>query len=144
MTQLIVTPRALSPVKMCSAHPAVMPYFETLNAGDFQATANLFAADGVLNAPFEEPIVGRSAIATYLKAEAQAMQLYPRESISERLEDDHLQIHITGQVQTPVFGVNVAWFFRLNPELEILSVTVKLLASAQELLSLRPHQPNVR
>ena len=138
MTQLIVTTSTVHPVVMCYLHPAVLSYFETLNAGDFEATANLFAADGLLNAPFEEPIVGRSAIATYLKAEAQAMQLHPDEGVSERLEDGNLQIHITGKVQTPIFGVNVAWVFLLNPQLEILSVTVKLLASPQELLSLRP------
>ena len=45
---------------------SIWPYFETMNAGDFEPTAAMFAGDGVLNAPFEEPIVGREAIAPYL------------------------------------------------------------------------------
>jgi hypothetical protein len=40
-------------------------------------------------------------------------------------------------VQTSAFGINVAWLFLLNSHQKILSVTVKLLASPQELLNLR-------
>ncbi|MGE5655373.1 MAG: ketosteroid isomerase family protein [Actinomycetota bacterium] len=120
-----------------SAETAIERYFDTMNTHDFQATADLFAVDGVLNAPFEEPIVGRSAIATYLNAEAQGMQLYPRE-ISQTQADNARYIQIRGQVKTSVFVVNVAWVFLLNSQQEIVSVTVKLLASPAELLNLRP------
>ena len=119
------------------AEPLVLRYFETLNAGDFEATASLFASQGELHPPFESPIVGPEAIASYLKAEAQGMKLNPRQGIAETLEDNHTQIQIKGKVQTPLFSVNVAWQFILNPQREILSVQVKLLASPQELLSLR-------
>ncbi len=120
--------------------PAVLRYFETLNAGDFAATANLFAEDGVLHAPFEQPIIGKSSIATYLKTEAPGMQLEPQQGISQNLADGTVEVHISGRVQTSAFGINVAWLFLLNSHQEILAVTVKLLASPQELLNLRPHQ----
>ena len=118
--------------------PTVLRYFETLNAGDFDATANLFAEDGVLHAPFEEPIIGSSSIATYLKTEARGMQLEPQQGVSEILEDGNVEVQVSGRVQTSAFGINVAWLFLLNSEQKILSVTVKLLASPQELLNLRP------
>ncbi len=121
------------------AKPAVVRYFETLNAGDFAATANLFADDGVLHAPFEEPIIGKSSIGTYLKTEARGMQLEPQQGISQDLEDGLVEVQVSGRVQTAAFGINVAWLFLLNSHQEILSVTVKLLASPQELLNLRPH-----
>ena len=117
--------------------PTVLRYFETLNAGDFEATANLFAEDGVLHAPFEEPIIGSSSIATYLKTEARGMQLEPQQGVSQILEDGNVEVQVSGRVQTSAFGINVAWLFLLNSDKKILSVTVKLLASPQELLNLR-------
>jgi hypothetical protein len=117
--------------------PTVLRYFETLNAGDFDATANLFAEDGVLHAPFEEPIIGSSSIATYLKTEARGMQLEPQQGVSEILEDGNVEVQVSGRVQTSAFGINVAWLFLLNSDQKLLSVTVKLLASPQELLNLR-------
>lgn len=118
--------------------PAVQRYVETFNASDFEATANLFAEDGVLHAPFEEPIIGKSSIASYLKTEARGMYLEPQQSVSKILEDGTVEIQVSGRVQTPAFGINVGWVFLLNFQEEILSVTVKLLASPQELLTLRP------
>ncbi len=117
--------------------PTVLRYFETLNAGDFEATANLFALDGVLHAPFEEPIIGSSSIATYLKTEARGMQLEPQQGVSQILEDGNVEVQVSGRVQTSAFGINVAWLFLLNSDQKLLSVTVKLLASPQELLNLR-------
>ncbi len=121
-------------------NPAVLRYFETLNAGDFAATANLFADDGVLHAPFEEPIIGKSSIATYLKTEARGMQLQTKQGVSKILEDGQVEVQVSGRVQTSVFGINVGWRFVLNSHQQILSVTVKLLASPQELLNLRSHK----
>jgi ketosteroid isomerase-like protein len=115
----------------------ILHYFETLNTGDFEATANLFAPDGILKAPFEEPLVGREAIATYLNTEAKGMKLIPQEGIIEPLEDNLTKFHLQGKVQTALFGVNVAWKIILNCAKEIVSVEVKLLASLQELVSLR-------
>ena len=117
--------------------PTVLRYFETLNAGDFDGTANLFADDGVLHAPFEAPIMGSISIATYLKTEARGMQLEPQQGVSEILEDGNVEVQVSGRVQTSAFGINVAWLFLLNSDQKILSVTVKLLASPQELLNLR-------
>jgi len=117
--------------------PGILQYFETLNAGDFDATANLFADDGVLHAPFEDPIIGNISIATYLKKEARGMQLEPQKGVSQILKDGNVEVQVSGRVQTSAFGVNVGWLFLLNSDQKILSVTVKLLASPQELLNLR-------
>lgn len=117
--------------------PVVLRYFETMNAGDYEATAALFADTGVMNPPFEKPIEGRVAIANYLEAEAKGMQLFPRRGIAETPLNEQTQIQVSGKVQTPWFGVNVSWIFVLSPEQEILSTRIKLLASPQELLSLR-------
>ena len=117
--------------------PTVLRYFETLNAGDFDGTANLFAEDGVLHAPFEEPIIGSISIASYLKTEARGMQLEPQQGVSQILEDGNVEVQVSGRVLTSAFGINVAWLFLLNSDQKILSVTVKLLASPQELLNLR-------
>lgn len=65
-TNSSILTEAIGIIDICE--PAVLRYFETFNAGDFEATANLFAAEGVLNAPFTEPIVGKSAIRHLLKS----------------------------------------------------------------------------
>ncbi len=117
--------------------PVVLRYFETMNAGDYQATAALFAQSGAMQPPFEKPIEGREAIATYLEAEAKGMRLSPCEGIVETLEDNQTQIQVSGKVQTPLFGVNVSWIFIFSPDWEIVYTRIKLLASPQELLNLR-------
>jgi len=120
-------------------HSSVLSYFSTFNAGDFDATAELFAEDGALRPPFEDPIVGNEAIAAYLHKEATGMQIYPRkgETLPHDLPDDDLEIQVKGYVQTPIFGVNVGWLFVITPQSTLRSVRIKLLASPQELLKLR-------
>ncbi|GAC1478132.1 MAG: hypothetical protein NVS2B14_19420 [Chamaesiphon sp.] len=82
-------------------------------------------------------MVGSEAIATYLQAEAQGITLFPRQGVAEILEDGQTQVQVSGKVQTRWFGVNVSWLFVLSQEKELLSATIKLLASPQELLSLQ-------
>lgn len=115
----------------------VLRYFQTMNAADYEATAALFAPTGAMHPPFEQPIEGKEAIAAYLTAEAKGMQLLPNQGTAEPLEEDKIQFQIRGRVQTPLFGVNVAWIFILNSEREIVYAKIKLLASPQELLQLR-------
>lgn len=117
--------------------PTIVSYFENLNAGDFLATAALFAPDGVMYAPFESGIVGAEAIANYLQQEATGMHAQPREGIAEAQADNLKKVQVSGKVQMPLFGVNVSWLFLLNSQQQIASVTVKLLASPQELLKMR-------
>lgn len=117
--------------------PTVLRYFETLNAGDFEATSGLFAAEGTLHAPFESPLVGQEAIAAYLKQEAQGMKLEPCQGITQTLDNDQIQVQVSGKVQTSWCGVNVSWLFVLSQDHSILAATIKLLASPQELLNLR-------
>ncbi|NEO99354.1 MAG: nuclear transport factor 2 family protein [Symploca sp. SIO2E9] len=120
--------------------PVVLRYFESMNAGEYEITAALFAETGAMYPPFEDAIVGKETIATYLKAEAKGMHLSPREGISRILENKQTQILVTGKVQTPLFGVNISWIFVLSREQEIMSATIKLLASPQELLNLQKKQ----
>ena len=112
-------------------------YFATINQEDFVATAALFAIDGELKAPFENPIIGQKAIANYLTKEAKGMKLLPKQGISEIAEDGVEQFKVTGKVKTPLFSVHVAWHFRLNQKQEITQAKIKLLASPQELLGLK-------
>lgn len=119
------------------SNPTIVEYFETLNSGDFEKTSALFAIDGAMKPPFESPIGGREAIAQYLKTEARGMTLQPKQGITQVLEDGCTEVQVSGQVQTPLFGVNVSWQFVLNANQEILFAKIKLLASPQELLKLR-------
>ncbi len=112
-------------------------YFESLNLGQYKNTVSLFAGNGVMHPPFESGIIGRDAILSYLNKEAIDIKAYPHEVASEILEDNLAQIQVTGKVDTPWFGINASWLFITNEKLQILDVKIKLLASPQELISLR-------
>ncbi len=122
--------------------PTVLSYFEALNTDNFPAALALFTDDGALQPPFQKPLVGQEAIGKYMRAEAQGLNILPKQGISESLPDGSKQIKVTGIVQTPWFGVNVgmniSWRFLLNPQGKIFFVAIDMLASPQELLSLRP------
>lgn len=117
--------------------PVITRYFQTLNEGNFPETAKLFAVDGILQPPFESPVTGPEAIANYLQQEAREMKLSPLQETLEPTETGHIQAKIKGKVTTPLFTVNVAWVFVLNPQREIASVEVKLLASLEELVKFK-------
>jgi hypothetical protein len=117
--------------------PTILRYFATLNAGEFDTTADLFADDGVMYPPFESPIVGREAIAIYLQQEAENVKAFPVQGIVQTLPNDQVQFQVTGKAQTSWCSVNVTWVFILNLQQQIIATKIKLLASPQELLSLR-------
>jgi hypothetical protein len=117
--------------------PLIINYFTYLNSGDFKATADLFATDGILQPPFESPIVGREAIAQYLNLEGKGLELYPKQGNIETTDDQLTKILITGKVKTSLFSVNVSWDFLLTPDQEIAFAEIKLLAALQELLHLK-------
>lgn len=116
--------------------PAILNYFSTVNQEEFTQTASLFAEHGSLLAPFEKPIIGRVKIAAYLSKEAKGMKLLPQQGICET-ESDLEKYKILGKVKTALFSVNVAWYFTFNQDEQIATVQIKLLASPQELLSLK-------
>lgn len=122
--------------------PTVLSYLEALNKDDFEAALALFTPDGALQPPFQKPLIGKEAIGKYMRAEAQGLNILPQQGISESLPDGSKQVKVTGIVQTPWFGVNVgmniSWRFLLNPQGNIFFVAIDMLASPQELLSLRP------
>ena len=115
---------------------AIINYFATIDREDFTATASLFAEDGQMLAPFEKPIVGREKIAAYLAKEATGMKLLPQQGILET-EEEIERYKVLGKVRTSLFSVNVAWYFTLNPDSQLTSARIKLLASPQELLNLQ-------
>jgi hypothetical protein len=117
----------------------ILGYIDNMNANDFDAVINLFAADGALQPPFQRPIVGRDNVLRYLREDCQNLKLLPERGVSEPAEDGFVQIKVTGKVQTPWFGagvgMNMAWRFLLNPEGKIFFVAIDLLASPKELLN---------
>lgn len=119
--------------------PTVLKYIAAMNADDFEATLALFADNGALQPPFQKPIVGREAIAVYLRDEGQGLTMKPKQGISERIDDGYTQHKVTGTVETPWFGnvgMNIAWRFLLDPQGKIFFVGIDLLASPKELLNL--------
>jgi hypothetical protein len=122
--------------------PAVSSYVAAMNADDFKSAVELFTTDGALQPPFQKPIVGREAIAKYMREEAQGLNMIPQQGISEKTPDGSKQVKVTGVVQTPWFGVNVgmniSWRFLINRENKIFFVAIDMLASPQELLNLSP------
>jgi len=117
----------------------ITTYFARLNQEDYEGMAQLFAANGILFPPFEEPVIGPDAIAQYLKTEAVGMRAYPKtQQALEFLPQEQVQpILVRGKVQLPLFSVNVAWDFAVNGDGKIQSVRVDLLASLEELVGLR-------
>lgn len=120
--------------------PTILQYFTYLNSGEFEAVSLLFAVDGVLQPPFEERVLGREAIATYLEREARGFLLQPQRGNSVAFENGDTELELIGKVQTPWFSVSVRWRFILSPMKEICLVEVKLLASLEELLPLRERE----
>lgn len=118
------------------AQPIILQYFETLNAGDFEATSQLFATEGMLQPPFEAIVTGSEAIAAYLKQEAKGFVLLPQKG-RKVLESSNAEFLVLGRVQTPWFTVNVSWTFVLNLNNQIVLTKVNLLASLQELMHMR-------
>lgn len=120
--------------------PTVLKYIEAMNADDFETAVGLFVDEGALQPPFQKPIVGREAIAAYLRDEGQGLVMKPKQGVSETIEDNYTQHKVTGTVQSPWFGgnvgMNIAWRFLLNPEGKIFFVAIDLLASPKELLNL--------
>ncbi|MGD1856856.1 MAG: nuclear transport factor 2 family protein [Leptolyngbyaceae cyanobacterium] len=116
------------------AHRAVVEqYFKAFNTNDFTTAAGLFSAEGELHPPFDEAIVGPTAIAAYLQQEASKMKAYPK-SIAGA---DREQVEVIGQVDAVVFKVGVRWTFSLTEAAKIRTLSIRLLASMKELLTMR-------
>ncbi|MBW4524573.1 MAG: ketosteroid isomerase family protein [Phormidium tanganyikae FI6-MK23] len=119
------------------SHPTILQYFETLNAGEFEATSQLFAIEGAMQPPFETPIMGREAILAYLQKEAPGLIAMPQAGIFEETDQHCTDFQITGKVQMPMFGVNVTWYFTIDQTDQVTFTRIKLNASPQELAKLR-------
>lgn len=136
-------PEATSTAKLTIegvTEPTVLNYIQAMNVDDIETAVALFAAQGALQPPFQKPLVGREAIAAYLRDEGQGLNMKPKQGVSENVEDGFTQHKITGTVETPWFGgnvgMNIAWRFLLDPQGKIFFVAIDLLASPKELLNL--------
>jgi hypothetical protein len=140
----VVPPKDIAPRAKVSIEGinnlTVLSYMENMNAFDFQEAVALFAEDGALQPPFQEPIVGRENILVYMREECYGLKLIPEQEVSKPKEGEFTQIKVTGKVQTPWFGdsvgINLAWRFLLNPQGKIFFVAIDVLASPQELLNM--------
>lgn len=140
----VVPPKDLTPRTRISIEGidnfTVLSYMENMNAFDFQAAVALFAEDGAVQPPFQEPIVGHESIRAYMREECYGLKLIPERGVCEPAEGGFTQIKVTGKVQTPWFsdsvGINLAWRFLLDSQGKIFFVAIDLLASPQELLNL--------
>lgn len=119
---------------LAAVSPVVNRYFVRFNAEAYRSMAELFEDDGVLLAPFEEPILGPEAIGEYLESEASAMRARPTDAEAQLQPDGTRQVIVKGRVKTPLFSVNVRWTFVLTAADTIQSAEIKLLASLQELM----------
>ncbi|TVR10711.1 MAG: nuclear transport factor 2 family protein [Phormidium sp. GEM2.Bin31] len=117
--------------------PVVIEYFQFLNAGDCQQTAQRFAAYGELHPPFQGAIVGVEAIQAYLEAEAQGLTCFPEQATVQTAGDGCQLVQVRGHVKTPYFSVPVTWTFNLNAQAQIERVEIRLLASPEQLLELQ-------
>lgn len=121
-------------------HPTVLTYMDTLNAQNFEALVNLFAADGTLKPPFEEPIAGKEKLLRFFTEESQNLKVFPEKGTTDLTDEALTCVKVIGKVQVPWLGgvmVNVGWEFLIDANDKISHVTVKLLASPQELLKLK-------
>jgi len=57
-----------------------------MNADDLRRFVYI---NGALQPPFQKPIVGREAIAVYLRDEGQGLTMKPKQGISERIDDGY-------------------------------------------------------
>jgi hypothetical protein len=121
-------------------NPTVLSYMDNMNANDFDALIELFAADGALQPPFQKPIIGKESVLRFFKEDCQNLKLLPERGVVEPAQDGYTQIKVTGKVQTPWFGagvgMNMAWRFLLTPENKIFFVAIDLLASPKDLINL--------
>jgi hypothetical protein len=115
--------------------PVIYAYFDRLNNGKFIATSKLFAEQGCLNPPFDNPIQGRDAIAQYLEQEAKGIRFCPEDGEVLMIDSNHTRYLIQGKVEMNWFTINISWSIDLNAANEIMLAEVKLLTSLDDLLS---------
>lgn len=133
----MATRTAEAPLALKTVSSAVDGYFAGFNTEDYRAVAALFEDDGILLAPFEEPIVGAEAIYTYLQAEAVSMRATPVDIESDEINSDgSRRVVVKGRVKTLLFTVSVRWTFALTAADTIQMTEIKLIASLQELMQL--------
>jgi hypothetical protein len=117
--------------------PIIYNYFSSLNEGDFDGVADLFAVDGYLHPPFEKVITGRAAICKYLQAEARGIEVFPKSGTLVANLDGSIGYQIEGRVKVSIFVVNIRWSIELNAQHEIAGMKIELLADLQDLLMIK-------
>jgi Nuclear transport factor 2 (NTF2) domain len=117
----------------------VLDYVNHMNANDFEAVTDLFAAGGALQPPFQQPIVGKEHVFRYLEAECQNLKIIPDKGLISYQDDELTRMRVIGKVQTPTssddFDLNIAWRFSLDADNKISFVGIDLISSPEELAS---------
>jgi len=131
----------LSNQSMCNFssldQPIIQSYFHYLNSESYDLVANLFAEEGILYPPFDQPVIGPESITHYLKTEAINMVIEPLECFLKATSETEKTYEVFGKVTTDLFSVNVGWLFKVDATNRLLEVRVKLLATLRELLKLQ-------
>lgn len=130
----MATHTAEATLNLAAISPIVDRYFVGFNAEDYRSVADLFEADGVLLAPFEEPMHGPEAVYTYLRAEAVDMRAVPLEVETATNAEGTPLVVVKGHVKTLLFTVTVRWTFVVSATDKLQSAEIRLLASLQELM----------
>jgi Nuclear transport factor 2 (NTF2) domain len=115
----------------------VLNYVNHMNANDFEAVTDLFAAGGALQPPFQQPIVGKEHVFRYLETECQNLKIIPNKGLISYQDDELTRMRVIGKVQTPTslddFDLNIAWRFSLDADNKISFVGIDLISAPEEL-----------
>ncbi|MBR8830778.1 MAG: hypothetical protein Cpurp_06205 [Chlorogloea purpurea SAG 13.99] len=114
----------------------IMAYFQTLNSGRYQQTADLFSTDGALYSPFENPAKGNRQIVNCLHNFAKGYEFVPERISIECANFSKSKYKIIGEMRNKNSKVGMGWFFLLDKLGKIISVNMIVLAGFEELLQI--------
>ncbi len=125
----LLAPRAIESI----TNSTVLEYLSSMNANDFDAVVDLFVTGGALQPPFQQPIVGKEQILSYLEAECQNIKILPDQGLVSYQDDELTRMRVTGRMQTTWSGdspgLNMAWRFSLDSQNKISLVAIDLMSS---------------
>lgn len=122
---IATNPIVLSQTSKKKGINTIINYIYNVNANNFESAVNLFSPNGALQPPFDKAIIGREAIASYLKEKLFYLKIIPESGIIESIEEGYTTIKVRGKIQNFSFGssvrVNITWRFLLDPPDQIIS-----------------------
>ncbi len=132
----LLSPRSIDGI----TNSTVLDYVNHMNAHDFGAVTDLFAAGGALQPPYQQPIVGKEQVLHYLEAECQNLKIIPDQGLVSYQDDELTRMRVIGKIETSSssddFGVHMAWRFSLDADNKISFVAIDLISTPEELAML--------